>query len=345
MSYALHTVEISKKYTLEEAKNEAQKFIKDKKKKFYRETKNFYRFRNISEQKFKKDSFKSKKINKDVILVYGELKDEYKNLVGAGFWDVIKNPIGTIKEAFSGIPTKLNNTATRTLNEFGKAKIFNIQIARTPLNNVLEGTINIISLGKMAELKKKYGFDKLFHLSLIVDIQVNKIIIEKNEVVTIEPLSQSSSIKSTTEFFTIPNHLLQNVNLNLDTLINNTRIYMGDKKFYDYEAFSNNCQSFIESILKSNALYTPEAGKFLMQDTSGIHNDLNKTGFSYVPKVVRKITDLGSIVSRLIGKGTKKNALIDFEKYMNKNNITEDDIASINEHFINFINSEGIKYI
>lgn len=178
---------------------------------------------------------------------------------------------------------------------------------------------------------------------MIADIQVNKIIIEKNEVVTIEPLSQSASIKPTTEFFTVPSHLLQNITL--DILINNTKKYMGDKRFYDYEAFTNNCQMFIESILKANNLYTEQAGDFLMQKIEGLHNDLNNTGFSYVPKVVKKITDLGSIVSRLIGKGTKKNALKDFEKYMKKNNITEEDIASINEHFINFINSEGIKYI
>ena len=67
----LHAVVIRKPITLEKAREIASEYIK-KNKTFYRETKNSFRFRNIPKQKFK--SFKSKKINKDITLIYGEPK-------------------------------------------------------------------------------------------------------------------------------------------------------------------------------------------------------------------------------------------------------------------------------
>jgi hypothetical protein len=68
----LHAVVIRKPITLEKAKEIASQYIDSKKKSFYRETNSSYRFRNIPKQKFK--TFKSKKINKDITLIYGEPK-------------------------------------------------------------------------------------------------------------------------------------------------------------------------------------------------------------------------------------------------------------------------------
>ncbi len=335
---SLHAVLINNRIPLEEARKKAQEFIKDKKKKYYRETKNQYRFRNISKQKFKPKSFYSKKLNNDVVLVFGELKDEWKHLKGSGILDVIKDPIGTIKEAFAGVPTKYNNISRRTLEQYGNEIIQTLKIARTPLNPTLPILINTISLGKWNELTKKYGFDTLYHLSLIVN---DKIIIEKNETITIEPLTSSKSIKSNTEFFNI----IPNTPRTINQLMENTRKFMGDEKFFDYSALKNNCQVFVQSVLESNLFYTPEAKKFLFQDFTQFTNDLNQSGYSYVPAVMQKITDLGSIVSRLSGKGTETIALNQFENYLKRYHLTPSDTKAITKEFVNFINREGLKFI
>lgn len=68
----LHAVIIKKIIPLKEAEKISQEIIKNKNRKFMRETKSSYRFRNISKQKFK--SFRSHPINKDVTLIFGELK-------------------------------------------------------------------------------------------------------------------------------------------------------------------------------------------------------------------------------------------------------------------------------
>ena len=73
MSYALHAVIVRKPIDLQDAKETARQFI-DKNKKFFRETSQSYRFRNIPKQRF--DKFKTKKLNDQVSLIYGKLKKE-----------------------------------------------------------------------------------------------------------------------------------------------------------------------------------------------------------------------------------------------------------------------------
>lgn len=70
----LHAIIIKKKgYDKNDAVIEAAKF-KTSKGLFMRETKLSYRFRNIPKTKFDPKSFRSKKINKNITLVYGKLK-------------------------------------------------------------------------------------------------------------------------------------------------------------------------------------------------------------------------------------------------------------------------------
>ena len=70
--FELHSVKIPKSYTLEDAKTQSQQIIKNKNRNFYKDSKNYYVFRNIARHRFKKKSFKSKKSG-DIVLVFGEL--------------------------------------------------------------------------------------------------------------------------------------------------------------------------------------------------------------------------------------------------------------------------------
>jgi hypothetical protein len=91
----LHAVIIRKPITLEKAREIASEYINNKKRNYYRETNTSYRFRNIPKQKFK--SFRSKKINKVVTLIYGSGFAERGNvgggITGSGFFDSIKDKI------------------------------------------------------------------------------------------------------------------------------------------------------------------------------------------------------------------------------------------------------------
>lgn len=84
----LHAVVIRKPISIEEAYKHANDYMNTKKKTYYRETKSSYRFRNIPKQRFIAKSFKTNRINKQVSLVYGKLKEKQlkkSETKGAGY--------------------------------------------------------------------------------------------------------------------------------------------------------------------------------------------------------------------------------------------------------------------
>lgn len=68
--WELHAVVIKKPIRLQEARRISQDFIKNPNIKFYRETMDSYRFRNIPKTMFKE--FRTKIINDKISLIYGK---------------------------------------------------------------------------------------------------------------------------------------------------------------------------------------------------------------------------------------------------------------------------------
>lgn len=233
------------------------------------------------------------------------VKPIYPVKKGKGILDVIKNPIATVKEAFRGNPSKYNYATKETLTEFGKNKIVSMKVARTPLNKLLTNIVDAISNNKFSELVKKYGIDDLFHLSLVVTLDNGQdIIIEKNEVINVNKLENSHTLNDKTEYLTVPIDPSKQITLN--TLMKNTRLFMGDD-YLGYEGMRNNCQNFIISILKSNHLLNKKISEFTYQNVAPVREELQKTGYAYVEKVMNGITNTASVLSRLTGRGKRKN--------------------------------------
>lgn len=271
---------------------------------------------------------------------YWQNKDKniFTDLTGGTFWDAIKNPVATVKEAFRDVPSKLSYQAQDTLKKLGNLPVLAMKIVRVPLNGALTGTLNAVSLGKWNELVKKEGYDKLYHLSLLVALQGGKqVVLEKNEVVAIY---ESKGFSSKAEYLPITTPQ----GLTLTSMVDKTIKYMGENNFYSYNALSNNCQVFIMSILKANGANTTEAEKFVYQNFDNVKKGLDTSGFSYVPKIMNKVTNLGSIVSRLTGRGTKEKALEEFEVYLKRKGLDLEDRDATDE-FIKFVNSDGLKFL
>lgn len=217
---------------------------------------------------------------------------------GGSLWDAISHPIDTIKEAISG-PTKYNNVSSRTIEKYGNVPIVKVAIARTPLVAALETAINTISLGKFKELKNKYGHNTLYHASLVLTLENGeKVLVEKNESITIEPLKDSSSVNKNTEYMDVPfkgNHTLNSILLNGQNIL-------GDD-WFKYSGLDNNCQLFVRACLQGSGMLNPGANQFIFQDMTGIKEDLNNFKNGYVEKVMNAITSLGTTASILRGKG------------------------------------------
>lgn len=296
--YGLHAVIIKKgAYSLEEAQKLAKEIIKDNKKHYYRETNASYRFRNISKQKFYPKSFRTKKVNKNVSLVFGKLKPEWEHLEGGGIFDFFSRGVQKVKEFFKPRLDSYNNTSTATLNQYGNMPIKSLTIYRTPISSMLNTALNFVSLGKWNELRQKYGFDKLFHLALVANVGAKNIIIEKNEAINI-----STTYKTDKDTETFPIDLGGKV-FTANEMLDKARKNVGDKTFFDYDAFNKgeatNCQGFIKILLEAVGLYSQPAKDFLFQDLENIYKELP----SYVPKVAKAFTTTGAIFNKISGKG------------------------------------------
>lgn len=239
-------------------------------------------------------------------------KDMY--LDGDGFFsdffnkvkDVAKGVISRVKGVSKGIRKELQPKARSLMDTYGDYIITNIFIRRKPIFDVLDKVLNILSLGKLAEAKAKYNYDKLFHLSMVFAVRppdrpsgsggAAYIKVEKNEVPDFEVYNYKQVISQPYMQFGVP------CCITLREAIENAHKLMGPN-FYTYDAFTNNCQVFIASILKANGLLTQNLNDFIMQDTEGILKQLP----SYIQPLARKITDIGGLANVALegeGKGS-----------------------------------------
>lgn len=224
-----------------------------------------------------------------------------KEKKGKGIIDTFKKGYEKVKEFFSPNLSDFNNTSKNTIKQFGNFPIIKLSIYRTPISSVLEGVLNFISLGKWNELKKKYSFDKLFHLALVATVKLptggeKNIIIEKNEVVNVSTSYQTSK---DTEIMDI--QLPGNISYTVYGMLDRTKNSVGNRKFFAYDAFNRgqatNCQGFLYIVLSSNGLMKPQYKNFLFQDLTEILKGLP----SYVSKIAKMATDAGAVVNKITG--------------------------------------------
>jgi hypothetical protein len=300
--WALHEIIIKKPIELEVARELAQDIMKNKKR-FVKETKTMYKFRNLPKTKFIPGTIKREKINKQLILVYGELKQEFGHLEGAGFFDFIKKGVDAVKNVASkGVQSikkiftprldNYNNTTRRTLEQYGNEPIMRLTICRTPIMQILDKVINIISLGKWSASKKENGFDQLFHLQLVANIGNKNIVIEKNEVINVNTSFKTSK---DTEVMEVP--LKSQITVN--EMFEKGQKNVGNEKWFTYDPFLNNCQYFIKYCLEAVDLYGEKEKDFLFQDITEIVKKMP----SYVGKVAKAVTTTGAVFNKLTGQG------------------------------------------
>jgi hypothetical protein len=252
---------------------------------------------------FRADTLRRRKIDAHTTLIVGRLQPKYAHLQGAGLWDWIKQKANAVKEVFKPKLGGYNNTSTKTLNEVGDRVITGAYLLRTPVQSLLNSALNLISLGKWDELRQKYAYDKLYHLSLVVDVGDKKVIIEKNATVNV---STAYSHRSNSEIQPVS---LQGKQIKLNDLLSTARSSVGDTTFFKYNAFNlnggTNCQRFLQLVLQANGLITPEADKFIMQDVTELSKELP----DYVKNTAQVVTDMGAIANRLTGGKRDNNKM------------------------------------
>ena len=304
--YEVQKVQIRNNIPLEEAKSKYKRITKRNAKKV-RETKNFYQFRLQPPTRFIKGSFRAKKVNKDVILIVAELKPEFQHLSGGGFGDFFKRAYNSVSGAVSSVGNKIVNAFTihdystktkRNLELYGDLPVVALEIRRKPLNIAIELAFQGVSAGQWEQLKKKYGFDKFYHLSAVVTLKkedTKQMAFEKLEVVS---FNDNIGYKEGDGTEVLPVEVPKP--FTVADMFNKTRKTVGDDRFFSYSGVGgNNCQDFIAMCLTSVGLYGAKEKAFTYQDMKALTDELPLK----VKAVARGVTQIGAIANKFLGIG------------------------------------------
>lgn len=216
--------------------------------------------------------------------------DEYIN--GSGFRKFLKN----VGKKLFGLrpsvknPPKLNDA----LSSYGDEAVSQLKIVRTPISSVLSTLVNIVSLGALKKEMDDKGHDAFYHLQLLIN---NKYSLEKVEVVSLSVCK--SCVKPNSQVMLINESDIPS-GLTIKQMIDNTRTEMGDLKFTGYNALTNNCQDFINAVLKANKINNSKYSNFIKQDTT----QLIKNTPVFAQKFMKASTNVGAFVSRITQGGS-----------------------------------------
>lgn len=179
---------------------------------------------------------------------------------GAGLREIGTQIYERVKGFIEG-PRKIAPPAVRNFLEVhGNDKISSIIVCRKPILKVIDTFLNILSLGQVNENKKKFNYDDLFHLYALVTINGVPYKFEKNHVVEITKSGVQAADCKVVNL---------NKSLTVKEFIDNGEKYQ-KYGFWLYNPANNNCQVFIESLLKGNNLSTPDLIKFIKQDAINV---------------------------------------------------------------------------
>lgn len=212
---------------------------------------------------------------------------------------IVVNPLTGIAIASTQLKKRqiglLPPSVRNLLKEIGNEKIISIKIVRTPIENAIKGLLNIISLGSYNKAVKDANYDSMFHLALFIN---DSITLDKQAVIS---MVKSNPVKDNSEIFTVA--IGNDQNITYQQLLDNTREFMGDNLFSNYDSRRNNCQDFVMAILKSNDLNSPQAQTFVKQDAESVFQKMP----AFTDKVAGFFTNIGAVADQLLeGEGSLK---------------------------------------
>ena len=193
---------------------------------------------------------------------------------------------------FDGV--NLGNLTAKSAEMYKKKKddkITSLELFRRPVEDALTGVMDAFTGNAVSKYFKSTSHDKLFHLGLIVN---GKFLYHKQANIAIESMPRGFKKNKKLELKPVSGF---SSDLTFKEMYRRTRDKMGEKKFYDYDSFKNNCQDFIVETLDTiGATYDKE---WVKQDVQGI---VEKSP-SWFPSLAKALTDTASVAEKVVGGG------------------------------------------
>ena len=219
--------------------------------------------------------------------------------------NTLKNAVSTVGNAISKklVRNEYNNTAKKTLKQFGDMRMIKLWIYKKPVDSYVESFLNLVSLGDYVKAKEKAEYDRMYHLGMFFMLSNEKgqffnVIAEKNEVVHIE----KSNFGMNGQVNNMSIVLNPNDRTTMNEFLDRGQNMMGNGYFL-YNAFGSeptqpsNCQAWVKGVLTANGLYNSSVNTFVYQPL----DEMLKTITPTTQSIAKGITNLGAIFNRVIG--------------------------------------------
>lgn len=170
------------------------------------------------------------------------------------------------------------------MKEFGNMEIVDSFISRSIIKPRFLNYINKIT--------KILPYDDLYHLKICFVLSDGTVLqVEKVPHIAIRYYTESDDEEQINTNFN---------GLTINEILQNTREYMGDKKYFTYNSVKENCQDFVLSLCIANGDIDEEIEEFVLQEF-----DLTKIDKRLIV-AAKTITDLKKIYDMLFTGGNKK---------------------------------------
>lgn len=161
-----------------------------------------------------------------------------------------------------------NKKCQRIIDEYGNCKIKNIYLVRHPLDKLVIFFCNILTLfnyNKYLYESEENNLYHPYHPALIFEIKKdNKIkflLLEKTYCCI--NICETFLINKTNDFKKVP---ISKNNFTLNKILKVTQKRIGNYKFFNWNIYKNNCQTFTKEILITLNSYTKEYKDFILRD-------------------------------------------------------------------------------
>lgn len=207
--------------------------------------------------------------------------------------------IGNIRR-FLGL-TGASKSVKSFLKSFGDDTIKAIKVYRDPINSAISNTLNVLTLGEVKKKIKKKGYDSLYHLYAVMQLQdstrgsISYWRVEKTPRIEVKRYTSFPTGRDSVEVPRVGGTVIE--------AWKRAESKQGSRDFYSYNHQDNNCQVFIKTLLQSNGWWNDSLEKFVMQDAQELmekHNLLNRFAES-----TTELAELAETAKEKIEEGIK----------------------------------------
>lgn len=195
------------------------------------------------------------------------------------------------------------------LGENDERKIVQMEVGIQPIKKPLPTVLNALTRGKYEKVRRAAGYNDINHSYVVITLDNGeKYKVEKNHVVEITPFKGSNDKRRPVDL---------ERPLKVSTFLTNAEARQelehnkGQRpdSFWKYDPINNNCQYFVDDIIKGNAHdinNTKEVNEFSFQPEAA------KT-IEDIPNIARAATDIAATIDRGIhGEGMKKKKRLSY---------------------------------